>query len=138
MKTVYENVSNTDHVSGIWLTGCSKFVINLKDSNEVTTCWHGVIFRFFYVDMFLLSSLVTCPSFMSILLLVLELWQFLSIRDSSDRNPDTESTIAWVLSNTWSLGRVRHTNLARMSLLKHYWMLQTSRVTAFAISELLT
>ena len=37
--------------------------------------------QFFYVAVLLLSSLVIDPSFMSILLLVLEIWQFSFIRD---------------------------------------------------------
>ena len=44
-------------------------------------CWHNIIVKFFDVVVFLLSSLVTGPSFASIPLLVLELGLFLFIRD---------------------------------------------------------
>ena len=54
---------------------------NWKNSNEVTIFWHDVTIRFLDVNLFLLSSLVTAPSFMSIPSLVHELWQFLFIRD---------------------------------------------------------
>ena len=50
------------------------------------------------IVLFLLLSLVTGPSFMSILLLVLELQQFLFIRD-----------LTIFLSNIWRLGQVRVT-----------------------------
>ena len=42
---------------------------------------HDVIVNFFDGFLFLLSSLVTGPSFMSILSLVRELWQFSFIKD---------------------------------------------------------
>ena len=44
-----------------------------ENDNDITVCRHDVIINFFDVAVFLLSSLVTDPSFMSILLLVLEL-----------------------------------------------------------------
>ena len=62
-----------------------------------------------FLDMvlFLLSSLVTGPSFMSISSLVLELWQFTFIRDW----PENQKSVIppWVLPNIWRLGRVRDT-----------------------------
>ena len=56
--------------------------------------------NFFEVVLFLLSILVTGPSFMSISSLVLELWQFLFIKDWREIG---------VLPNIWRLGRVRNT-----------------------------
>ena len=47
--------------------------INRKIDNEVTIFHNDVIAKFFDGLLFLLSSLVTDPSFMSILSLVLEL-----------------------------------------------------------------
>ena len=64
--------------------------------------------NFFDVVLFLLSSLVTGPSFMSISSLVLELWQFSFIRDLT-RNPEFGNTLVWVLSNIWRLGQVGNT-----------------------------
>ena len=69
--------------------------INWKYDNDVTICWHGAIIYFFCKVLgFLLLSLVTGPSFMSISLLVLKLWQFLfvwgwqEIRKSEIPSPD--------------------------------------------------
>ena len=76
--TFNENVSFADHASGIRLSDCSKLAINWK--NNILSTWrHNQIF--FGIPVFLLSSLATGPSFVSISLLVLELGQFLSIRD---------------------------------------------------------
>ena len=55
----------------------------------------------------LLLSLVTGPSLMSISFLVLELWQFLFIKELT-RIPEIGVSV-WVLLNTWRLGRVRNT-----------------------------
>ena len=59
----------------------------------------------FFDDLFLLSNLVTGPSFMSISSLVLELWQFSFIRDW----PEIGNTPVWVLPNIWRLGQVMDT-----------------------------
>ena len=59
---------------------------------------------FFDVVLFLLSTLVTGPSFMSVSSLVLELWQFCFIRDLEIGN-----TPVWVFPNMWRLGQVRDT-----------------------------
>ena len=48
------------------LTDCSKLALNWKNDNEVTICWHDIIVKFFLAVLFLLLSLVTGPSFMSI------------------------------------------------------------------------
>ena len=58
-----------------------KLAISRKKDNDVTIFWHDVIVKFFDLASFLLSSLVTSPSFMSISWLVLELWQFSFIKD---------------------------------------------------------
>ena len=101
--------------------------------------WHhrqvlfGVVFwRFF---LFFLSCLVTGPSFMSISSLVLELWQFSFIRDWPEiRKSDiTPSEFCPISGDRGELGMP---NLARMSLMKYYRMLQNARVTAFIASEL--
>ena len=46
---------------------CPKSAIDRKNNNDVTICQHYVIVEFFYVAVFPLSSLVSGPSFMSIL-----------------------------------------------------------------------
>ena len=62
---------------------------------------------FLNVVLFHLSSLVTGPSFMSISLLGLELWQFLFVRHWQEI---WKSEIpVWTLPNIWRLGKVRNT-----------------------------
>ena len=63
------------------------------------------------VTVFLLSSLVTAPSFISVSLLVLELQYFLFIRDLR-RNQEIKNTPIWVLSNIWRLGQVGDTKIS--------------------------
>ena len=91
---------------------------------------------FFDDVLFLLPRLVTGPSFMSISSLVLELWQFSFIWDwpeiSKSGIPPSEFC---PLSGDWS--ELWIPNLARMSLIECYWMLQNSKVTAFKVFELL-
>ena len=93
--------------------------------------------KFFDVVLFLLSSLVTGPRFMSISSLVLELWQFLFIRHWPEIwKSEIPTSEFFSISGDW--GELWISNLARMSLIECYRMLQSSRVTAFAIFELLT
>ena len=93
-------------------------------------------YNFFDVILFLLSSLVTGPSFMSISSLVLELWQFSFIRDWPEiRKSEIPPSEFWQISGDW--GELGIPNLARMSPIKCYWMLQNARVTAFTVFELL-
>ena len=68
-----ENITFSDCVSGIRLPDCPKLAINPKNDNDVTIFRHDVNVKFFDVVLFLLSSLVTGPSFMSISSLVLVL-----------------------------------------------------------------
>ena len=74
---------------------------------------------FFDAVLFLLSSLATGPSFMSISSLVLESWQFSFIRDY------------------WPEIKKSDTKFCTMFLKKCYWMLQNAKVTAFNVSEFL-
>ena len=87
-------------------------------------------------DLFLLLILVTGPSFMSISSLVLELQQFSFITDWPEiRKSEIPPSEFCPRSEDW--GKLGIPNLARMSLLKLYWMLQNVGVTAFTVSELL-
>ena len=82
------------------------------------------------------SNLVAGPSFMSISSLVLELWQFSFIRDWPEiPKLEIPTSEFFPISGDWS--KVRIPNLARMSLIKRYWMLRNSRVTAFTVYEFL-
>ena len=67
-------------MSGLSLPHCSKLAINLKNDNYATNSDVTPVSEFFDTAVFLFSSLVTGPSFTSISLLVLELWQFSSVK----------------------------------------------------------
>ena len=92
--------SFTDYASGIRLPDCSKLAAYWKNGNEVTIFQHEIIVKFFDVDLFFLSSLVTGPSLISISPIVLEFW-----RDW----PEIGNIPVWVLPNIWRLRRVRNT-----------------------------
>ena len=79
--------------------------------------------NFFKFSLFILSGLVTGPSFMSISWLVLELWQFLFIKgwpkmQKSEIPPSEFCPISW----DWD--KLGITKLGQMFLIKFYWMLQ--------------
>ena len=85
--------------------------------------------NFFEIVLFLLSSLVTGPSFMSISSLALELWQFSFIRDWPEKRKYPRLSFTQYLETGSSYGyQICHECL---------WMLQNSRVTAFTVFELL-
>ena len=114
---------------------CPKLAKNSKNDNDVTIFQHDVKVNFFDVCLFLLSNLVTGLSLMSISSLVLELWRFSFMRvDQKSGNRKYPSEIC---SISGACGKIWIPNLARMSLIKCYWMLQNSRVTAFTVFELL-
>ena len=92
--------------------------------------------NFFEFFLFLLSNLVTGPRFMSISSLVLELWQFSFIRDSPEiRLSEITSSEFCPIYGDW--GELWIPNLARLSLIGWYWLLQNFRVTVFTVFELL-
>ena len=123
-------------MSGIRPPDCSKLAKNLEIHNDITISDMMASSTFSDVVLFLLSSLVTGPSFMSISSLVLELWQFSFIRDWPEiRKSEIPPSEFCPISGDW--GELWIPNLARMSLIECYWMLQNSRVTAFTIFELL-
>ena len=88
------------------------------------------------VALFLLSSLVTGQSIISISSLVLELWQFSFTRDWPEiRKSEIHPSEFCPISKDW--GKLWIPNLARMSLIECYWMLQNAMVTALTVFELL-
>ena len=93
--------------------------------------------NFFDVVLFLLSSFVNGPSFMSISSLVLKLWQFLFKRNWSDiRKSKIPPSEFCLISGDW--GDLGIPNLVRRSLTKCYGMLQNSRLTAFTVFRVIT
>ena len=98
-------MSFTDYASGISLPDCSKLAINWKNDNDVTIC-------------------------MSISLLVMELWEFSFIRDWPEIGiSEIPSCEFWQISGHW--GELGMPSFTGMSVIKCYWMLQNTRVTAF-------
>ena len=88
---------------------------------------HNVILNFCETVLFLLSILVTRPSFMSISSLVLELWRFSFTRDCPEiQKVKTPQSGFWPISEDWNEYEIPH--VARMSLSKWYWMLESSGV----------
>ena len=79
--TINGKVTFADFVFRIRPPDCSKLTKNPKNDNDVTISWHDIIANFFDVVLFLLSSLVTGLSLISVSSLVLELRQFYFIRD---------------------------------------------------------
>ena len=123
-------------MSGIRSPDCSKLAKTPKNDNDVTIFRHDVNVKILWRCLFLLSSLVTGPSFLSISSLVLELWQFSFIRDWQEiRKSEIPPSGFCPISGDW--GELWIPNLARMSLIECYWMLQNSRVTTFTVFELL-
>ena len=115
---------------------CPRLAKNPETDNGVTIFRHDDIVQFFWRWLFLLSSLDTGPSFMSISSLVLELWQFSFIRDWPEiRKSEIPTSEFFPISGDW--GEFWIPNLARMSLIECYCMLQNSRATAFTVFELL-
>ena len=123
-----------DHSSGIRLSDGCKLAINRKKDNDVKICRYEVIVNFSDAAVFFLSRLVTGPSFMSMSWLVLKLWQFSFIKNWPEvRKSKIPPSEFCPISRDW--GKLRIPNLAQMSLIKCYWMLENARVTAFTVSE---
>ena len=121
-------------MSEIRLPHCSKLFKNREKNNDVIICRYDGIVNFFWRSLFLFSSLVTGPSYTLIPSLVMKLWQFSFIRDwpeicKSEIHPSEFCPI----SGYWNMLIIP--SLARLSLIKCYWILQNSRVTAFTVSE---
>ena len=92
--------------------------------------------NFFDVVLFLLSRLVTGATSMPISSLLLKLWEFSFIRDWPEiRKPEIPPSEFCPVSGDWS--KLWIPNLARMSLIECYCMLQNAMVTAFTVFELL-
>ena len=123
-------------MSGIQPRDCSKLAKNLKRDNDVTIFWHDVNVRFFDVLLFVLSRLVTGPSFMSISSLVLELT--ILFYKGLTRNLEIGNTPVWFLPNIWRLDWVMDTtfvtNVSNRMLLNpakfqgysvyHFWVIK--------------
>ena len=95
-----------------------------------------LFFCLFDVAVFSLASLVTDLSIISISLPILELWQFLLIKDWTEiRKLEIPLSEFYQISGGWQKSGIP--NLVRLFLIKGYWMLRITIVIAVAISELL-
>ena len=123
-------------MSGMPPPDCSKLAKNPKMTMTSQFTDMTSTSTFFDFVLFLLSSLVTGPRFMSISSLVLELWQFSFIRDWPEiRKLEIPPSEFCTISGDW--GTLWIPNLARMSLIECHWMLQNFRVTVFTAFEVL-
>ena len=133
--TVIKNASFSGYASIIRLPDCSKLAINQKNDNDATICWHESS-SFFWRWFVSLAKFRNWSKFMSISPLVLELWQFSFVRDWPEiRKLEIPPGEFRPISGDYS--KLGMPSLAQMSLIKCYYMLQNTRVTAFTVSELL-
>ena len=111
---------------------CSKLAVNCKNRSDVTILRHGASSNVFDVVLFLLSSSVTGPSFMSISSLVVELWQFPFIRNWSEiRKSEIPPSDFYPISG--DRGKLGKPSLARTST----ECFKIPGFKAFTVSELL-
>ena len=138
-----------DYASRIWFMDCSELLVNLKINNDVIICRCNVIVKLFWRDRFFLLKLKYWSNFHV---------NVMTVQRELTRNPETEKTHVWVLSNIRALERFQNVfetfsefcpisehwnvfgkpNLAWMFLMSSYWMLCYEKVTAFTVSELRT
>ena len=96
--------------------------------------WIHIIVSFFDIVLFLLSSLVIGSGFMATSSLVMDLWQFLFIRDWPEiQKLEIPPSEFCPISGDW--GEFWISNLVQSFLMKCYWMLQNVRVTARKINR---
>ena len=122
-------------MSGIRPPDCSKLAKNPKNDNDVTIFRHDVNVKFFWRCFVSLVKFSYWSKFHVNIITGLELWQFFYkglTRNSEIEIPPSEFC---PISADW--GKLWIPNLAWMSLIERYWMLQNSRVTAFSVLELL-
>ena len=90
--------------------------------------------NFFEVAVFLLSNSATPPSFMSISIVGLELWQSSFIRDWAEIQESEIPSEFCYIPGDWR--ELEMLNLVQTSLIESYWMQENVRVTTFTVSKL--
>ena len=126
---MWMKISFTDYGSGMRYPEIRKMTMTSQFADMTSSS------IFSDVVLILLSSLVAASSYMSISLLVLELWIFFYKR--LNRNPEIRNTPVWVLPIIWKPGELGVPNLARMFLIKCSYMMQNAKVTAFTVIAIL-
>ena len=134
--TINENISFTEYSRRIRLPDFSKLAINWKNYNDVTIFQHDVIVKFFWGCFVSLSTFSYWSKFHVNIITSSGVMTIFFYRDWPEiRKSETPPSEFYPISGDW--GKLGIQNLARMFLIKCYWMLQNARVTAFTISELL-
>ena len=121
---VNENVIPLGHSPGIRLPDSWKLAMSRKKDNDVTICWHDLIIKFCRVSLVIFSylskfhvSIISGSGFMTIF-----------VYEELTRNPEIGNTPVWVLSNIWSLGKVRDTKFGTNVSNKMSLKLQNVRI----------
>ena len=136
MVTINENVGFTDYASGIQLPDCSKLAINWKNNNNITIFRHDVIAKLFWrLFVSLIKSSYWSKFHVNIITGSGVMTTFFIRNWPEIRKLEIPKSEFFPISG--DCGKLRIPNLARMSLMKFYWMLQNARFTAFTVSELL-
>ena len=126
----------SDYTSCIRFLGCSKLAINQKNNIHVTFFWYEFIFRFFWCCFVSLAKFRYWSKFHVIIITGSEVIT-IGIYKGLSRNPKIGNVLVSVFPKIWKLRQVRDKNLARIFLMKCYYMLQNTRATAFTVFELL-
>ena len=130
---INENKSFKDYVSGIRLPDCSNLAVSLKNGNGVTIFRYNVLAKFFLTHLCFYSKFSYWFKFHVIIATGVMTTSFYN---GLTRNLEIGNIPIWIFPNIWKLGQVRKQILAQTSLIKCYWMLQNTRITAFTVSEL--
>ena len=117
---------------GIQPLDCSKLAQNPKNDNDVIIFRHNVDTKFFWQCFVSLVKFSYWTKFHVNIITGSRIMTIFFYKGLT-RNPEIGNTPIWF--RDWS--KLWIPNLARMSLIECYWMLQNSRVTAFTVFELL-
>ena len=109
---------------------------NPKNDNTVTIFWHDVRFKFFWRCFVSLVNFSYWSNFHANIITGSGIITTFFYKRLT-RNPEMGNTLEWVLPNIWNWAKLWMPNLARMSLIEYYWMVENFRVTAFTVFELL-
>ena len=115
---------------GIQLLDYSKLAVNSKNDNGFTISWYDIIVKFFDVVFFLIKFSYWSKFHVNVITGsgVMRYWP-------EFRKFEIPPSEFWPIYGNWDeLGIL---NLAHMSLIKCYCMLENARITAFVVSELL-
>ena len=123
-------------MSRIQLPECYILAKHWKNDDDITTCWHNVIVKFFWCCFVSLVKLSYWSKFYANIITFSGVMTIFFYKGLT-RNPEIGNTPVWVLPSIRRLGQVRDTRFGTNSLITCYWMLQNTRVTAFTVSELL-